>query len=115
MKINSKFSQEIEELKGSVPYGKKKLSCDFVLVFNNLLMDLSKSKASCKPKPKKPLRVKKYGIKSEKNEFQFSLTISKSGKGKLSNPIIQTLKPTVTSKPPPTATPGFKVQKCTIL
>ena len=104
MKINSKFFQEIEELKGSVPYGKKKLSCDFVLVFNNLLMDLSKSKASCRPKPKKTLRVKKYGIESEKNEFHFSLTISKAGKGKLSNPIIQTLKPT--SKPPPSATPG---------
>ena len=104
-------------MQGTVLYGGKNLACDFVLVYNNMMMNLRKSKVTCKPKPKKTHKIKQYSISSEEKEFKFSLKILKTGKGIISMPNIQNLVPSITNTPTastattstPTATKGINI------
>ena len=104
-------------MQGTVLYGKEELVCDFVLVYKNMVMNLSKSKVTCKPKPKKTYKIKQYKISSEKTEFKFSLTITRKGKGIISIPNIQNLVPLITKTPTastattstPTGTKGLNI------
>ena len=99
-------------MQGTVLYGKEELVCDFVLVYKNMVMNLSKSKVTCKPKPKKTYKIKQYKISSEKTEFKFSLTITRKGKGIISMPNIQNLVPATASTATtstPTATKGLNI------
>ena len=99
-------------MQGTVLYGTKELVCDFVLFYKNMMMNLRKSKVTCKPNPKKTHKIKQYKISSEKIEFKFSLKILKTGKGIISMPNIQNLVPATASTATtstPTATKGLNI------
>ena len=103
------FIQEVEKLEGILSAGEVSLSCKFTLVFSNTKVVLRKCKISC-TKPEKIVKISDYKISSKAGMvFTLSMTISKTGKGKLTKANIQKL---TTTTPPATAPSTTEVLIC---
>ena len=111
--------QPVVNLTGNVTYGGTKLSCRFRLVFLNSKVDLKKSRVQCDKHSKKKIIIKDYTIRSNTGfVFTLSMTVSKTGKTKLTKAAIQpeiktTTTTTTTTKTTTTTTTTSTTEKIT--